>query len=54
MNEIHGLRFLERDQAYMIAWRKLDSVIAYSLLKQSQVNEIVMEDFRKFLEENNY
>lgn len=33
MTEIHGLRFLERDQGYLIAWRNLNSVVAYSLLK---------------------
>lgn len=54
MAEIHGLRFLERDQGYMIAWRKIDSVIAYSMLKQSEINEISMEDIGKFLTTNGY
>jgi hypothetical protein len=49
MAEIHGLRFLERDQGYMVAWRKVNSVVAFGMLKQSEVNEVTMQDIGVFL-----
>lgn len=49
MTEIHGLRFLERDQGYMVAWRKINSVVAFGMLKQSELNEVTAQDVGVFL-----
>jgi hypothetical protein len=54
MSEIHGLRFLERDRTYLIMGRKLSSVVAYSLMKSSEKNEVTMADLYKFLTESGY
>ncbi|TNV82396.1 hypothetical protein FGO68_gene12012 [Halteria grandinella] len=54
MTEIHGLRFLERDQGYMVAWRKINSVVAFGMLKQTEVNEVTIIDIAMFLKENGY
>jgi|LauGreDrversion4_2_1035121.scaffolds.fasta_scaffold190719_2 Ca2+-binding EF-hand superfamily protein len=54
MSEVHGLRFLERDRTYLIVGRNLTSVIAYSLLKDSEKNEVEREDIARFLEGNGY
>jgi hypothetical protein len=40
MSEVHGLRFLERDRTYLIVGRKLSSVVAFSLFKNSEQNEV--------------
>lgn len=54
MCEVHGLRFLERDRTYLIVGRKLTSVIAYSLLKNTEKNEVEREDISRFLLANGY
>jgi len=54
MSEIHGLKFLERDRTYLIIGRKLSSVVAYSLLKNSEKNEVEREDLSRFLVGNGY
>jgi Ca2+-binding EF-hand superfamily protein len=54
MSEIHGLRFLERDRTYLIVGRRLSSVIAYSLLKNTERNDIDKVDIYRFLVENGY
>jgi hypothetical protein len=54
MSEIHGLQFLERDRTYLIVGRKLSSVVAYSLLKDSVRNEVEKSDIQRFLVENGY
>lgn len=54
MSEIHGLRFLERDQGYLVLHRMLTSVVAYSMLKRDSNNELTKEGIRMFLEQNGY
>jgi len=54
MSEIHGLKFLERDRTYLIIGRKLSSVVAYSLLKDSERNEVDRDDLYRFLVGNGY
>lgn len=54
MSEIHGLRFLERDRGYLIVGRQLSSVVAFSLIKTSESNEVCKDDIFKFLTENGY
>lgn len=54
MTEIHGLRFLERDQGYMVAWRNINSSVAFSYVKVDGRNEIATEDIARFLRDNEY
>lgn len=54
MSEIHGLRFLERDRTYLIMGRKLTSVVAFSLLKSTEKNEVTMAELFKFLTDSGY
>jgi len=44
MTEIYGLRMLERDRAYLVVGRQLSAVIAFSLIKSSETNELTQND----------
>jgi Ca2+-binding EF-hand superfamily protein len=54
MTEIHGLRFVERDQGYMVASRNINSSVAFSYVKGEGKNEIEKEDIARFLRDNDY
>jgi Ca2+-binding EF-hand superfamily protein len=54
MTEIHGLRLLERDREYLVSSRKLSAVVAFSLIKSSDNNELTKEDIKNFLIRNSY
>jgi hypothetical protein len=46
LSEIHGLRFMERDRAYLIIGRGATSAVAYGLVKggREEHNRIGSED----------
>ena len=46
MTEIYGLRMLERDRAYLVCGRQLSAVIAFSMIKTSENNELTKNDIQ--------
>ena len=50
--EIHGLKFLETDRSYLID--HISPVVAFSLIKAPQTNEITHSDLTRFLQDNGY
>lgn len=54
MTEICGLRMIEREQGYLVANRQVTSVVAYSLIKAPESNEVTKESLKGFLRENGY
>lgn len=45
---------LERDRAYLVCGRQLSAVIAFSLIKTSENNELTKNDIQQFLTKNGY
>jgi len=43
---IYGLRMIERDRAYLVCCRQLSAVIAFSLIKSSETNELTKNDIQ--------
>lgn len=54
MTEIYGLRKLERDRAYLVCGRQLSAVVAFSMIKTSETNELTKSDILQFLSKNGY
>jgi hypothetical protein len=54
MTEIYGLRMLERDRAYLVCGRQLSAVIAFSMIKTSENNELTKNDIQYYLTKNGY